>query len=576
MAPKGPKESSREAFERLRECFDTLKEKHTDPWCWHEYLQDEPEPEDDGETDPEILALRVKPRGYIDRLKVHLLACIGELSRAAAAADTAYFHMCITPNDMKPCCTILGSSGDIDEDMLADGDASPAKIMAALQRKLDDARDKMAEMEEEIRGLQETLQDTRFESEDRRLALEKMTMKQEETQTRLHLNTTALRNTLDSKAQLQLAYDDLHVRWVRSSKLLLYKGRELLRDKTFKANPRENIFYAFHGFIYILSHERDERKRREEEARRDAVEFALRNEVRFMMGENMRCREGAMRLTCEVGRLKIDRRELGCRMLYKMRPYEPLEYCLWIWEYWISLRPRLVLEKQLEQTGFQHAAALQQLVHTSSQLPPAAQTIDKLRREVAQACVEKDLARREITISTSVQMAALVEGLQGHRVQEMAVLKRLHELDVEGLKERIAVLEREIAEDKHIQALKGMVVDLEGRLRRALDRRKQRGLVIPPSSTAGQKCIQCGREELFRQWKVMPAFEEPTLTKSLSDSDLLPPLDELPAKFPGAVAPWALPQKAPLYSKPEAAENKKIDGSQPRDPKPAFSAVWRS
>jgi hypothetical protein len=134
MAPKGPKESSREAFERLRECFDTIKEKHSDPWCWHEYLTPEPEeisPEDDT-TDPEVLALRVKPRSNIDKFKVHLLACIAELSRAAAAADVAYFHMCITPEDLKPCCTILGTSGDIDEDMLGDGDASPAKIMAAL------------------------------------------------------------------------------------------------------------------------------------------------------------------------------------------------------------------------------------------------------------------------------------------------------------------------------------------------------------------------------------------------------------------------------------------------------------
>merc|ERR1711862_693211 len=130
-----------------------------------------------------------------------------------------------------------------------------------------------------------------------------------------------------------------------------------------------------------------------------------------------------------------------------------------------------------------------------------------------------------ITISTSQQMAALIEGLQGHRVQEMAVLKKLHEIDVEGLKERIAVLEREIAEDKHIQALKGMVVDLESRLRRALDRRKQRGFVVPPGN-ASQKCVQCGREELFRSWKVMPTVEDTTgapsaqLVKSMSDSEL--------------------------------------------------------
>merc|ERR1719324_67112 len=118
------------------------------------------------------------------------------------------------------------------------------------------------------------------------------------------------------------------------------------------------------------------------------------------------------------------------------------------------------------------------------------------------ACVEKDLARREMTAVSGRAVQSLVEKLQKHRVQELAVLARLHRLDVEAKEERIAMLEREIAEDQHIHALKGMVVDLEGRLRRALDRRKQRSFVVPPGT--GQKCVACGREDLFKSWKVMP------------------------------------------------------------------------
>ena len=44
-----------------------------------------------------------------------------------------------------------------------------------------------------------------------------------------------------------------------------------------------------------------------------------------------------------------------------------------------------------------------------------------------------------------------------------------------------------------------MIVDLEYNLRRALDRRKQRSYVVPPS---GQKCVQCGRETSYRAWQL--------------------------------------------------------------------------
>merc|ERR1719345_250367 len=101
------------------------------------------------------------------------------------------------------------------------------------------------------------------------------------------------------------------------------------------------------------------------------------------------------------------------------------------------------------------------------------------------------------------------------RLKEIHTLHRLHVLDCEAKDERIAVLERDIAEDKHIQALKGMVVDLESRLKKALDRRKARGLVVPPSK--GMKCVMCSREVLHRNWKEFPIPPSST-TKPLAQA----------------------------------------------------------
>merc|ERR1712137_513418 len=184
------------------------------------------------------------------------------------------------------------------------------------------------------------------------------------------------------------------------------------------------------------------------------------------------------------------------------RPYEVLEYCLWIWELWQPIRPVLVLEKALEAEQAARDATIQQLVQTTQQLPPLAERIDRLQEDFVMEQIAHDVSKRELTSAGARLFSELVEKLRVHRSQELAVLHRIHEVDVEGLKERIAVLEREIAEDKHIHALKGMVVDLESNLRRALDRRKQRAFVVPPSKD--HKCPQCQRENLFRSWKGMP------------------------------------------------------------------------
>merc|ERR1712060_838144 len=131
------------------------------------------------------------------------------------------------------------------------------------------------------------------------------------------------------------------------------------------------------------------------------------------------------------------------------------------------------------------------------------------------------------------------EHLRAHRAQELSVLARLHELDNEAKDERIAVLEREIAEDKHIHALKGMVVDLESNLKKALDRRKQKGFVVPPG--AGNKCAQCARETLFRGWKGMPQ----ALSHSASDKGLgreASSLSSWPSSMsPPSTQPWPAP-----------------------------------
>merc|ERR1712224_509915 len=65
-----------------------------------------------------------------------------------------------------------------------------------------------------------------------------------------------------------------------------------------------------------------------------------------------------------------------------------------------------------------------------------------------------------------------------------------------------------------------MVVDLESRLRKALDRRKERNLVVPPMK--GLKCVMCSREVLHRNWKSMPEPPEtpPRMVQSRSDADL--------------------------------------------------------
>lgn len=511
-------ESPAEAFERLRQALNVIKDNHYDPWCWHEYLGDDPKDvveEDEEEDDVEMVTLKPKARRNIDRLKSHLLTVVQELNRAGHAADLAYYHMSVKPELIKECVVILGSAGDVDSELLlASGDGSPAKIMAALQAKLDEAHEKIEQLTAEVNDLKKRLIDTHYEAEVSFRNWSCSAMLAEEAINRLNQQSINLNDTLEREAELQADYDDLYARHVRASRLMLYKGRQLMRDKIFMQNKKENLFYAFQGFQFILNQEKEERIRREQEEMRDSVEFALRNEVRFLLGENQRSADVVKCLTERSGRLKNDRQALAKRLLHNQRPFEPREYLLWVWELWQPFRPTLSLEKELERERAIRAATSQQLIMTSNQLAPLTDVVDQLRTDLVSEQISHDLSKREMTAAGARQYVALAESLRLHRVQELHILRRLHDLDCEAKDERIAVLEREIAEDKHIHALKGMVVDLESNLRRALDRRKQRSYVVPPGE--GPKCVQCGRETTFRGWKV----PGDGLSKSVSDFDL--------------------------------------------------------
>jgi hypothetical protein len=241
--------------------------------------------------------------------------------------------------------------------------------------------------------------------------------------------------------------------------------------------------------------EKEERIRAEHEAKRDAVEFALRYEGRFLKKECKQRTEAVESLVARVGRLHRDRRTLACRLLRKYRPFEAQEYFLWIWEVWQVVRRQLQLEKLFEQEQVEHESVGQMLIHTSSQIPHLSRQIDVLRRDLALERTEHSLSKKEIMATSGKQMATLSEFLTLHRQQELKILHKLHVIECEEKDEKIAILEREICEDKHVVSLRNMVIDLETRLRKALDMRKQKPYLVPPGP-------RTNREMLMRGWKV--------------------------------------------------------------------------
>jgi len=554
MPKRKPVETPVESFERLRQCFDCIKEKHSDPWCWHEYLNAEGDVEDEDADDPEASQLAPKPRTNIERLKSHLLACVQEFGRASQAADMAYYHMSVEPSQMKECVIILGTSGDVDEEMLASGDASPQKILAMMQDKLTKCKENIAALEVEVQNLKTDLCDTRRECDDNWKKWQIAKMQGEEAIQRLNHLSVQFNEEMEIKQQREAKHRVLENKFIRCDRLMKYQGRERMRQ-TFKAHKKENMFYAFVGFVYVLTEQKAERERREAEARRDAVEFSLKNEVRFLIQEIDRRQEAVQSLCEQTGRLKHDRRDLAARIVHKMRPYETLEYCLWVWEMWQSVRGTKVLnlEKDLHHEQAMHQAVAQQLVQAQKQLPFMARRMDVLKRQMCEEKTTADILKRTVTVQYAEAIATMWERMFNHRLREIDCLSRLHILDCETKDERIAVLERDIAEDKHIQALKGMVVDLESRLKRSLDRRKQRGLVVPPSK--GMKCTMCSREVLHRNWKEFPT----------------PAVTNFKPAIP--LSPMAHSQSAGDLS--DGAKNWRLGLGAKYGECAAFSAVWR-
>jgi len=391
----------------------------------------------------------------------------------------------------------------------------------------------------------------------------------EDTITKLDSMTHAFNDLTASRDQLADDYRDLYLRHLRASRMMVHKGRQVLRDQVFKCGRKENLFYSFHGFIQTLQQEKEERIRREHEAERDRVEFALRNEVKFLLGEQWRTRSTLSRLVGEANRLKNDRRNFALRIMHKhRRPYEALEYCLWVWELWQPIRPQLVLEKALDAESASKNAYIQQLVQTSQQLPPLAERIDELQESLLAEKVAHDVSRKELTERGARMFGIFLEHLRVHRMQELAVLGRIHEVDVADKKERIAVLEREIAEDKHIHALKGMVVDLESNLRKALDRRKQRAFVVPKSNP---NCPHCARENMFRTWR---GFSKDTAASDMDPSSPLSGGDPL-LRTSSSLGSLNMASVSPRMLLPAQRGGKLGPLPEPPEKRGTFSAIWR-
>merc|ERR1712176_215088 len=121
---------------------------------------------------------------------------------------------------------------------------SPQKIMAALQTKLDSANARIEEMTIDIGNLKDNLVESRSTSEDRWLRWQDSAMQAEEAITRLHWKQLAYLDSQERERRLQASYNDLYVRYVRASRMMIYKAREMLRDKIFLQRKKEGLFYS--------------------------------------------------------------------------------------------------------------------------------------------------------------------------------------------------------------------------------------------------------------------------------------------------------------------------------------------
>jgi len=517
-----PPETPLESFMWLREVFEGLKENYIDAWVWHEYLGDdvdEAEAERDLDAlgmDPEERALVPKARSHASRLKAHLLSCCAELNRTAQAADLCYFHMCATPQEMRPCVAALGSAGDIDADtLLGSDDVSPEKLLAILQDKLKATQEELADRMEEIEGLKIDLAAALKLADDNWMAWQTAQMDCEEAYTRLNAYHTQLEDARDREAKLVGKLQVWQRKWKQAADKMIPQGALILRDKVLFKNDTDLQSVVFRAFIDTLYRDRQERLWKEYMEQRDKTEKAMKDEIKFCLAELPRRSAIAGPLVQEIGRLKQDRRALARRLMQKNRPRETAEYLLWVWELWQPVRARLVLEKKLERERDLHSQAAQLLTQTAVQLEPMQQRIDVLCRDLAVERHSRDIDRRCLVIEGATRAVKLQEYFLEQRTEELEVMQRIHTIDLESRSDKIAVLEREIAEDKHVKALKSMVIMLESRLRSELDTRRLRA---PLPGGVGPKCLQCQREVLLRNWKEKGKLQLPPWTSNLKSS----------------------------------------------------------
>merc|ERR1719162_1026193 len=165
-------------------------------------------------------------------------------------------------------------------------------------------------MEDDMWVLKDRMTDKQAQADNYWRKWQSSQLNGEEAMLRLHFLWESMNEEMDIKKKNAAAYEVLENKQTRSSRLMTMQGKEKMKV-TFKANNKENLFYAFVGFVYILSEQKAERERKEQEARRDAVEFSLKSEVKFLISEIDRRQESVQSLAEQTQRLKHDRRLLG-------------------------------------------------------------------------------------------------------------------------------------------------------------------------------------------------------------------------------------------------------------------------
>lgn len=494
----------KEAFRMLRQAFDNVKSSYTDPWTWHEYLEEDVESDDEEEVedlgiDPEVKALLPKARSHQERLKSHLLACGAELGRAAQAADKCYFHISLSPDKLRDCILILGSSGEIDaEDLLnGGGGTGPEALLGILQNKLEAAKHEIEVLTTERDELQEQLEFYIERSELYWKEWQMAAVTREEGIMRMDTMTKDRDFHVDRGLRLEKTVEELQQQLFEAIEAKRQRTLKMLRD-IFGMQQENLISEMFQFFKAQMQKERQERLQREREASSHLVEGALRTELKRVMEELPQRNDELGFVVHEISRLKIDRKQLAQRILSKYRPLERLDYLYSCFQAWLPFRNELRLEKLLEREETVRRGYEQLHHQTTEQAVLAAERVNELEIDLVAERAERDTDRRNIVACGAARTAVLLERVQAHRDEELQMLERLRNIDISERDEKISVLERDIAEDTHVKALKRMIVDLEGRVHAYEVQKAMKPKLVDPGT--GPKCMGCSRETLFKSW----------------------------------------------------------------------------